>query len=258
MIADPNDGREGEPETSPFLDGDDDDGDRAENSALLGFGDDEQLPWLESDDDLEDEGPDTGRIVGFAIAGLIALAAIVGGIWWATHNAADPELVADGSTIAAPDAPYKVKPDAPGGKTFEGTGDASFKVGEGKTAEGQVAAVPAPRPSIDAGLAPAKPAPVPAPASAPATSAPAPKAEPAAGGVAVQVGAYSTREQAEAGWNLLVSRHDALQGVSHRVVEGRADIGTVYRLQAVPGSAAAANALCGRLKADGAACQVKR
>lgn len=244
MIVDPTDGREGDGEQSPFLDSDELDGDGAENSVLLGFGDDEQLPWLESDDDLEDEGPDTGRIVGFALAGLIALAAIVGGIWWATHRAAEQELVADGSTIAAPDAPYKVKPDAPGGKTFEGTGDASFKVGEGKTAEGQVAAVPAGKPAT---------APVPA-----ATPVPATKAEPAASGVAVQVGAYSTREQAEAGWNLLVSRHDALQGVGHRVVEGRADIGTVYRLQAVPGSAAAANALCGRLKADGAACQVKR
>lgn len=248
MIVDPTDGREGEPDSSPFPDGDD--GDEAESSVLLGFGDDEQLPWLESDDDLEDEGPDTGRIVGFALAGLVALAAIVGGIWWATHRAAEQELVADGSTIKAPDAPYKVKPDAPGGKTFEGTGDASFKVGEGKTAEGQVAAVPAPRPSIDAGPAPVKTAPVPAPDVT--------KTEPVASGVAVQVGAYSTREQAEAGWNLLVSRHEALQGVSHRVVEGRADIGTVYRLQAVPGSAAAANALCGRLKADGAACQVKR
>lgn len=252
MIVDPTDGREGEPDASRFED--EEEREIAESNALLGFGDDEQLPWLESDDDLEDEGPDTGRIVGFALAGLIALAAIVGGIWWATNRSADAELVADGSTIEAPDAPYKVKPDAPGGKTFEGTGDASFKVGEGKTAEGQVAALPAPGPSIDAGPSPATPA---RDASAPAATA-TPAAGPSASGVAVQVGAYSTREQAEAGWNLLVSRHDALQGVSHRVVEGRADIGTVYRLQAVSGNATAADALCARLKADGAACQVKR
>jgi hypothetical protein len=56
----------------------------------------------------------------------------------------------------------------------------------------------------------------------------------------------------------LVQAHSVLSGVRHRVVEGKADIGTVYRLQAVPGDAAAANALCGRLKAGGLACQVKQ
>jgi hypothetical protein len=41
------------------------------------------------------------------------------------------------------------------------------------------------------------------------------------------------------------------------VVEGKADIGTVYRLQAVAGNASAANELCGKLKRAGGACQVK-
>jgi len=41
-------------------------------------------------------------------------------------------------------------------------------------------------------------------------------------------------------------------------VEGEADIGTVYRLQAVAGDAASANRLCSALKGDGVACQVKR
>jgi hypothetical protein len=45
--------------------------------------------------------------------------------------------------------------------------------------------------------------------------------------------------------------------VSHRVIEGNADIGKVYRLQAVAGDTAGANALCGRLKGAGIACQVK-
>jgi hypothetical protein len=45
--------------------------------------------------------------------------------------------------------------------------------------------------------------------------------------------------------------------VKHRVVQGSADIGTVYRLQAVAPDAAAANALCSQLKAAGIACQVK-
>jgi len=41
------------------------------------------------------------------------------------------------------------------------------------------------------------------------------------------------------------------------VLQGTADIGTVYRLQAVAPDAAAANALCATLKASGVACQVK-
>jgi hypothetical protein len=80
----------------------------------------------------------------------------------------------------------------------------------------------------------------------------------AAGGVGVQVGAYTNKETAEAGWQKLLSRTDKLAGVSHRVVEGKADMGIVYRLQAVAGDAAAASALCRALNADGIDCQVKR
>jgi hypothetical protein len=71
------------------------------------------------------------------------------------------------------------------------------------------------------------------------------------------VAAYSTRASAEAGWARLSTQYELLSGVSHRIVEGTADIGTVYRLQAVPGDAAAAQALCAKLKAEGLACQVK-
>ena len=202
---------------------------------------DERLPWLESGDDDEDDvgGVDTGRIVGFAMFAALALAALVGGIWWFGQRDAAPELVADGSTIEAPDGPYKEKPANPGGKTFEGTGNLAPAVGEGKTTEG-VIAEELPKPSIDA----PKPGQTPAPA--------------AAGGVGVQVGAYNSKETAEAGWQKLLSRTDKLAGVSHRVVEGKADMGTVYRLQAVAGDAAGASALCRALKGDGIDCQVKR
>jgi len=45
--------------------------------------------------------------------------------------------------------------------------------------------------------------------------------------------------------------------VPHRVIAGSADIGTVYRLQAVAPDAGAASALCGKLKAAGISCTVK-
>ncbi|KPL69657.1 hypothetical protein SZ64_17070 [Erythrobacter sp. SG61-1L] len=200
---------------------------------------DDQLPWLESDDDYEDEGVDTARIAALAVIGLLGVALLVGAIWWFTRERSDPALMADGSTIEAPEGPYKSKPEDPGGKTFAGTGDTSFAVAEGKTREAKLAEEDLPRPSIDTKAA-----------------SPVSTAE-AKGGVGVQVGAYSTRESAEQGWQKLAGKYEALSGVSHRVVEGQADIGKVYRLQAVAGDLAGANALCNSLKASGGACQVK-
>jgi hypothetical protein len=209
-------------------------------------GEDERLPWLESgEEDDEETGVDTGRIVGFAMFAALALVALVGGIWWFGQRGAEPELVADGSTIPAPPGPYKSKPTDPGGKTFEGTGNLAPSVGEGKETEGQIAETNVPVPSIDT----PKPGQTPSPAAT--TAAPS-------GGVAVQVGAYNSKDAAEAGWQRLTGQTDKLSGVSHRVVQGQADIGTVYRLQAIAGSAAAASALCAALKGDGVACQVKR
>jgi SPOR domain len=207
----------------------------------LALEEDERLPWLESgDEDYEEDGSDTGRMMGFVLMGLVALAAIVGGIWWATHRNPDPQL-ADGSTIQAPAEPYKTAPSEAGGKQFAGTGDSSFAVSEGQTRPAQLATgAAAPKAAASAG-----------------TGAAAGAAAPA-GGVGVQVAAYSSSASAEAGWAKLSAQHAAiLAGVRHRVVEGTADIGKVYRLQAVAGDAAAANALCGRLKAAGTPCQVK-
>jgi hypothetical protein len=216
---------------------------------------DERLPWLESgDEDEDDRGVDTGRIVGFALLALLALAAFAGGIWWFGNRGPADDVVADGSTIEAPAGPYKEKPADPGGKTYEGTGNLAPAVGEGKETEGRIADA-VPRPSIDAPRTGQGPAPA---AAASASAATAAAAAPPSGGVAVQVGAYGSKETAEAGWQRLLSQTDKLAGVSHRVVQGQADIGTVYRLQAMAGSAETASQLCAALKSDGVACQVKR
>ena len=206
---------------------------------------DERLPWLESAEyDEEDEGVDTARILGVVLLGLIALALLIGGIWWFTNRGPDPELVADGSTIEAPDGDFKEKPDDAGGREVEGTGDTSFAVGEGQTREGRLAegnaAQADPKPSVE-----------------PDNNSGASQAAAPSGGVGVQVGAFSTEASAQTGWNTLRGQTDALNGVKYRVVKGEADIGTVYRLQAVAGDRAAADRLCSALKADGVACQVK-
>lgn len=219
----------------------------------LALGDEERLPWLESADDIdgEDEDSGNGRLIGFAVMGLVVLAALVGGIWYASNRTAGP-AGADGSLIGASREPYKVAPKDPGGKTFEGTGDSSFKVSEGEKPVANLAGSASPTPAV---------APSPTPSAKPsagATPAPKPTQAAATGGVGVQVGAFSSNAAAEAGWQKLIANHEALKGLSHRVVEGKADIGTVYRLQAVAGDLASASALCSRLQAGGLKCQVKR
>lgn len=218
----------------------------------LDLADTDNLPWLESDaEDEEAGGLDIGQILGFAGVLVLVLAAIVGGVWYVSKHASSADVVADGSVIEAPAGPIKERPEDPGGKQFAGTGNIAPLVGEGETREAVVAA-PA---------APATPSPKPAPsasASAAAAAAKTPAAPtPDMSGVGVQLAAYSSRARAEQGWSDLARRTEALSGVKHRVVEGKVDIGTVYRLQAVAGSRADAERLCTALKADGLDCQIK-
>ena len=224
-------------EEAPF-----DDGAPIEAEEQLALADgEERLPWLESEDDYEQPGVDTGRIVAFAAVGLLAVVLVLGALWWFTGDNTDEALVADGSTIEAPEEPYRTRPDDPGGQQVAGTGDTSFEVGEGQSVEGRIAGSgDVPAPSIDREQA----------------ATPTPSA--AAGSVGVQVGAYSSRAAAEAGWSQLSGRIEALQGRSHRVVQGAADSGTIYRLQAVAGSGAEADTLCRSIKSQGGDCQVKR
>lgn len=231
-----------------------------ESTDRLALEDEDRLPWLDSDDDDYPAEADNRKVFGLVLLGLIALATIVGGIWWATHRNPDPELVADGSTIPAPSGAYREAPKDPGGKTFDGTGDTAFAVSEGQSRPARLGETPAP--------VVADPSPRPVIAPAPAQGAgslpslatgPSAGAPPSAGlgGPGVQVGAYSSRAAAEAAWSRLTQQHSALSGQRYRIVEGKADIGTVFRLQAIPGDAAAAQALCNRLKAGGLTCQVK-
>lgn len=218
----------------------------------LDLADTDSLPWLESDE--EDEGAggvDVMQIVGFAAVLIALLGAVVAGVWWVTNHAAGGEAVADGSVIEAPEGPIKQRPDDPGGKTFAGTGNVAPVVGEGGSRPAVVADAPPPVPQPQPTTAPSagqgKPVPITGSSPAPAMVQ----------GVGVQLAAYGTRARAEQGWSDIQRRTDALAGVKYRVVEGKVDIGTVYRLQAVVGSRAEADQLCAALKSDGVECQVK-
>lgn len=215
-------------------------------------GDDIRLPWLEGDDeDFEEQGGLNGQTLLLVMMALGAIVVLVGGGFWMLRDSGDAPLVANGGVIEAPAEPYKTRPQDPGGEVVDGTGDTSFAVAEGQSRTPNIApgAQPAPAPGFDS---------MPKPTASAATPAPAPEpAKPQVSGVGVQVGAYTSQSDAEAGWNSLKVDYPALGDVSHRVVKGQADIGTVYRLQAVPGDLAAARRLCSAMKAAGFSCQVK-
>lgn len=208
---------------------------------------DEHLPWLEGDEDDEAATVDTGRIIGIALIGLIAVAAIVGAIWALTRNGPDPEMVADGSTIEAPEGPTKSRPEDEGGRVAEGTGDVAPQQGEGRETEGRIASGESARPSIDRRQT----------GESEAASGGSSASGAAASGVGVQVGAFSSRQNAETAWSSLRSRTDVLNGVRYSVVPVQVDNGTLYGLRAMAGNASEANALCRRLKGAGIDCQVK-
>lgn len=234
--------------------------DGRDENAQLDLGDEETaLPWLDGDDQEEYEEGGSGQMFALLALGLLAIVLVIGGIWWISRGSGDMDKVADGSTIAAPSTPYKEKPKDPEGKTFEGTGDSSYAVSQGEVRPARLGEqTPAAKPGFttiqngSAAKESAKPA-------SPAASASATKpAAESVKGVGVQVAAYSKREQAETGWNTLTSQYEALSGLRHRVVEGEADIGTVYRLQALANTEAEARALCNRLRDAGLNCQVKK
>ena len=242
----------------------------------LDLSENDRLPWLESSQDEEEYvGVDSRRVFG-AVAGMLALlAAIVGGIWWFTHRNGNGTQIADGSTIAAPAGPYKEAPKDPGGKTYDGTGDSSYAVSQGQSrpahlaenaASGVAATASAAAEAAASAAASASTsaaqhgtaavAAAVAPVTAASHAAAAAASAPAYSGGVVQVGAYTSQSSAETGWNRLLKQTSALAGVQHRIVEGKADIGTVYRLQALTG-AGGGSALCNKLHGEGVACQVK-
>lgn len=211
----------------------------------LDLSDDDSLPWLEADeDDNSAGGIDTAQVIGFLLILLTILIGVVGAIWYFSNRGTDADMIADGSIIEAPEGPIKERPTDPGGKEFAGTGNVAPVVAEGGTREG-VMETSGPGGEAAGGTGDT--------AAATKTQ----EVSAGAGGVGVQLAAYSSRARAEQGWNDLRRRTDVLDNARYRVEEGTVDIGTVYRLQAVAGSRVEADQLCAALKADGLDCQVK-
>jgi len=191
----------------------------------------------------------------FAAALVLVLGAVVGGVWYISNKSVAADALADGSVIAAPAGPIKQRPENPGGKEFAGTGNVAPVVGEGGTRPAVVAEKP--MPAVAATPMPKPTMPKPTIATVRGAASPPAVIPAVAQGVGVQLAAYGTRARAEQGWSDLARRTDKLAGVKYRVVEGKVDIGTVYRLQAVAANRAEAEKLCAALKSDGLDCQVK-
>ena len=219
--------------------------------AELDLSADDSLPWLEADEEDDDGGSDNTHIILLGLIFLGITVAAVGTVWFFGSKADEAMLAADGSVIEAPEGPIKERPEDPGGKEFAGTGTVAPVVAEGGTPEGVM--------NTDGDAADANEGAGSQSASADGASGAASGAASgsSASGVGVQLAAYSSRARAVQGWDEITRRTEALKGFRYRIEEGVVDIGTVYRLQAVAGSRAAADTLCANLKSDGIDCQVK-
>lgn len=235
----------------------------------VGPEDGDKLPWLEAVEDEDDRGgPSAAKLIAALVVGLLAIGAIVGGLFWlgnrdggVTHAAGQPEL------IAAPEGPYKVKPTEPGGMAVEGRGDTRFATSEGEDPnarinvdaipEAPVAGARGTRAGAEAAGTQRQPvedtrvAAQEQPAATPPAPAPA-----AAGGATVQLGAFSSNASAEAAWKSLSGRFAVLKPLSHSVEGATVGGKSVFRLRAGVANRAAARELCGRLTVAGESCVI--
>ncbi|RZM01934.1 MAG: SPOR domain-containing protein, partial [Sphingomonas sp.] len=90
----------------------------------------DRLPWLETVEPDEKEGPSIGRIVALVLLGLVVIAGVV----FAAIRLQRPTASGDGQLIAAQEGDYKVRPDEPGGLKVEGEGDSAIATSAGKGA----------------------------------------------------------------------------------------------------------------------------
>ena len=208
----------------------------------LNLDDPDRLPWLDTAEGYEyDDGSSGMKILALVLGGVALLAAIVWGVYWMQRNQTGADG-GNGELIAAQEGDYKVRPDEPGGKSFEGEGDAAFSATAGK----KTAA------SIGTGAAGAA-----KPDTATKAAAPAANAAVPAGSALVQIGAFSDAATADQAWSALGKRFDFLSGVNRKIAEGSGEGGRkVFRLQAITSNAAAAQQLCAKLKAAGEGCLI--
>ena len=210
---------------------------------------DNDLPWLE---EVEDEdgprGVSAARMLGALLVVLLVAAVVAGAFFWLGRQ--DPVATGGGpELIRAPEGPYKVKPEDPGGLDVAGESETAFETSAGQDVDSQ----------LDTSRLPQQPAPTaePAPAETPAPEQPKPAPSGASGSV-VQLGAYKNTAQAERAWGALTARFPNLSGLSKIVVPYTAGGSSGFRLRAGASSAAEAQQVCRSLEAAGESCFIAR
>jgi hypothetical protein len=248
-------------------------------------GEGDRLPWLEPVEDDRARRGGAGKLIATLLVVLLIVGLVAGGVLWLR---AGGKGAGSGELIAAPQGPYKVKPDQPGGMKVEGEGETAFAASDGRETDAAIdlSAIPE-TPVAGAGsvtsadaatngnetgatVAPLPPAPVrtPAAATAPATKptptpapvrtakpapVPAPVAEKSSGGAQIQLGAFGSEAKANAAWKTLSTRFIWLAPLTKSVTPVAVGEKTLYRLRASGGQA---GALCARLKVAGESCAV--
>lgn len=240
----------------------------------LDMRDEDRLPWLEAVEEDGDEGIGVGKMVAGILLALLAIALVIGGIFWLRDNNA---AEGDGAElIAAPEEDYRVRPSEAGGMEVEGEGDAAFSASEGGSPEGRIdrnatpeepvsgrrvatregqeaggessARIPASNQRLDESA--------PRRQTAGNESGSSSNAPSASSGRLIQLGAYSSQAAANSAWTQLTGRRSFLGSLNKTVTSVEAGGRTLYRLRAVASSAEAARQTCSRLRSAGEACSV--
>ncbi len=214
--------------------------------------DDNDLPWLAAVDDLDEAPRVSGSKMMAVLAVVLVGAALVAGtFFWIGRK--DPAESGRIELIRAPDGPYKVRPENPGGLDIAGDSETAFATGAGVDTDAQLDPTklgPDQQPLPDEASTPEPKAAPPKPE--PKAEEPAP---PAAGGPTIQLGAYGSSAKADVAWSMLSSRFPEVAAMRKQVVSANVGGKTVVRLRAI-GSQAQASAACSALKAGGESCLV--
>lgn len=237
--------------------------------------DEDRLPWLETVEPDEEEGPSWGRMIAL---GIVALA-VIAGVVLAIVMIQKREPSGTGQLIPPPSGPYKVRPAEPGGLKVLGEGDSAIATSQGKDqGTGAIDLNAVPEAPVATGRV-ALPTPTPTPAAAadkPARATVAevpqrgaklvasrpltadrPAAAPSAGsGSTVQLGAFPSMAVANSSWERFAKRFAYIAPLTHSVQPVARDGKTLYRLRVDAGSANQAAELCGRLRVAGEDCFV--
>ena len=216
--------------------------------------DEDSLPWLQEVEDEDAPRGITGRamLLGIVLVALVA-AAVAGGFYWmgsrGTPVSGGPEL------IRAPDTPYKVKPNDPGGLDIAGESQTTFETSAGEDVDSQLNLGATGREDVTTVAPKGQPKPTEQTPPAAVERPEPPKAAPSgAAGSVIQLGAFANRAQAERAWTALSSRFSSVAGMNKMIVPFSGGI----RLRAAASSPAQAQEVCNALKAAGEACFVAR